>query len=64
MLKKWNATAITLVPKVDSAVKLGDFCPISCCNVSYKVVSKILARRLESLLPSIISNSQSGFVKG
>lgn len=64
MLRQWNATAITLVPKIVGAVKLGDFRPISCCNVIYKVVSKILARRLESLLPSIISNSQSAFVKG
>lgn len=64
LLKQWNCTAISLVPKKLGADRIGDFRPISCCNVVYKVVSKILARRLETLLPEMISNSQSAFVKG
>lgn len=64
MLKQWNCKAITLVPKKTGVERIGDFRPISCCNAVYKVVSKILARRLESLLPQMISNTQSAFVKG
>lgn len=64
ILKQWNATAITLIPKKEGAVKVGDFRPISCCNAIYKIVSKILANRLQLLLPGMISNSQSAFVKG
>ncbi|KAL1198665.1 putative ribonuclease H protein [Cardamine amara subsp. amara] len=64
MLKQWNCTAITLVPKKTGVERLCDYRPISCCNAVYKVVSKLLARRLESLLPEMISNTQSAFVKG
>ncbi|KAL1222313.1 putative ribonuclease H protein [Cardamine amara subsp. amara] len=64
ILKQWNCTAITLVPKKIGVERIRDFRPISCCNVVYKVVSKLLARRLEPLLPDMIVNSQSAFVKG
>ncbi|KAL1225687.1 putative ribonuclease H protein [Cardamine amara subsp. amara] len=64
ILKQWNCTAITLVPKKTGAERISAFRPIACCNVVYKVISKILARRLEKLLPTMISNSQSAFVKG
>lgn len=64
LLKQWNCTAISLIPKRTGAEKLGDFRPISLCNVVYKIISKILARRLQAITPDMISNSQSAFVKG
>lgn len=59
-----NATSISLIPKVDNPLMMKDFRPISCCNVTYKVITKILVRRLKPLIPSLISDNQSAFVKG
>ena len=59
-----NSTILALVPKKKDSMEMKDFRPIACCNVLYKVVSKILANRLKLILPSIISETQSAFIKG
>ncbi|CAN1148886.1 LINE-1 retrotransposable element ORF2 protein [Linum perenne] len=59
-----NSTNITLVPKVQNATEMKQFRPISCCNIIYKCITKIMANRLSVVLPKIISSSQSAFVKG
>lgn len=64
LLKQWNATVLTLVPKKTNATKITEFRPISCCNTVYKVASKLLANRLKDILPTLISSSQSAFVPG
>lgn len=58
-----NSTILALIPKNDDAISMKDYRPISCCNVIYKVISKILANRLKKILPSVISSNQSAFVK-
>ncbi|KAL0291884.1 UNVERIFIED_CONTAM: putative mitochondrial protein [Sesamum angustifolium] len=40
------------------------FSPHSCCNVLYKVITKIIVQRLRPLLDKMISPSQNAFVPG
>lgn len=64
MPRQWNCTALTLTPEVASPASIKDFRPIACCNVVYKCATKILANRLQLILPLIISPLQSAFIKG
>ncbi|XP_013614914.1 PREDICTED: uncharacterized protein LOC106321148, partial [Brassica oleracea var. oleracea] len=43
---------------------MSDFRPIACCNVIYKVVSRLVARRLTATLPEAIELNQCAFVEG
>lgn len=52
---------IALIPKNDNPSSLNDYRPISLIGSMYKILAKVLSRRLKSILPSIISPSQSAF---
>jgi hypothetical protein len=43
---------------------LEDFRPISLCNSIYKVVSKIISRRIKSILSKLVSQEQFDFLEG
>ena len=59
-----SETRIVLIPKMAHPQNVTDFRPISCCNVIYKVISKLLCMRLKEVLPSLIDHSQGAFVQG
>lgn len=59
-----NATAFVLVPKVPTPSKMSHFRPIACCNILYKCVTKILAKRMKVVMSSLVSKCQSAFVPG
>ena len=64
LLREVNSTIIALIPKSKNPSCLNDYRPISCCNTIYKCISKILANRLKGILPAIIDNAQSAFIRG
>lgn len=50
----WGKTYIVLNPNKDKPKFILDFRPISLCNVCFKIISKILAKHLKLVLPSLI----------
>ncbi|KAL0288057.1 UNVERIFIED_CONTAM: putative ribonuclease H protein [Sesamum radiatum] len=45
-------------------MQVSDFRPIACCNVLYKALTKILLRRLQTVLHLLIDYSQKAFIPG
>ena len=59
-----NATNISLVPKVQSPTHVNQFRPISCANVIYKCITKVLANRLKEVIKDFVSPNQAAFIPG
>eukprot|EP00253_Pinus_taeda_P001849 PITA_01849 len=57
-----KSSHLAFIPKDLNPLSFDRFRPISLCNVSYKIVTKILANRLKKLLPHLILENQGGFV--
>ena len=56
---------ITLIPKKNKPQQfLKNWRPISLLNCNYKIAAKAVAMRMKRVLPDIISNDQTGFLKG
>ena len=64
LLRQLNHTIISLIPKVESPDRVEHYRPISCCNVVYKIISKVMTLRLGTCLGSLIDPAQSAFVEG
>lgn len=62
--KSINSTLLYLVPKTTTAERMSDFRPIAYCNVVYKVISRIIARRIKATLPEAIELNQCAFIEG
>ena len=64
LLRKFNATAITLIPKDTGSDRLSNFRPVSCCNTIYKVITRIISKRLKLFISQAVQGNQVGFIKG
>lgn len=60
----YSSSYIVLIPKVENPQGFDKFQPISLCSVAYKIFSKILVKRMASLLPKIIAHEQGAFLTG
>ncbi|GJQ92932.1 RNA-directed DNA polymerase, eukaryota [Tanacetum coccineum] len=60
--KVGNSCFITLIPKIPNDNLVKDFRPISLIGSVYKIIAKILANRLVSVLGDLVNEIQSAFV--
>ena len=62
-LKSLNSSLITLIPKNDSPSDINDYRPISLLNSFVKLLTKILANRLQPVITKLIHKNQYGFIQ-
>lgn len=60
----FNPSFIVLVPKKDNCQARNDYRPISLVGSLYKIIAKTLPTHLNKVLESVISPTQSAFLKG
>lgn len=59
-----NTIWVSLVPKVNNPTKIEELRPISAVGCLYKIVSKVIANRLKTIIAKVISKTQTGFIQG
>ncbi|GJR02184.1 transposon TX1 uncharacterized [Tanacetum coccineum] len=62
--KGCNASFVTLIPKVDDPLGLGDYWPISLIGSYYKIISKLLSERIKKVIGNVIGEVQNAFIHG
>ena len=62
-LESINSSFIVLVPKKNNPETVNDYRPISLTNISLKLLTKILADRLQKIIITLIHRNQYGFIK-
>ncbi|GMI75562.1 hypothetical protein HRI_001225500 [Hibiscus trionum] len=59
-----NHSFIVLIPKVQNPVSIEEYRPISLVDSVYKLLAKVLSRRLSGCLDEIIGETQLAFCPG
>jgi hypothetical protein len=62
-LESINSSFITLIPKCDNPTTANDFRPISLLNSVLKIITKLLANRLQKIILKLVHKNQYGFLK-
>lgn len=55
---------VVLIPKVNHPTSIKEFRPISLCNVTYKLITKLLVNRIRPFLNDIVGPMQNSFLPG
>ena len=56
-----KSTLLALISEKKNPSSFEEFRPISCCNVVYKIIAKVIDQRLKPILSEIITKEQFGF---
>jgi hypothetical protein len=64
ILPGFNSNIIALLPKFPEASSIDQYRPIAMANFKFKIISKVIADRLASIMPILISVEQKGFIHG
>ncbi|GKE69612.1 RNA-directed DNA polymerase, eukaryota, reverse transcriptase zinc-binding domain protein, partial [Tanacetum coccineum] len=64
MPKGTNSAFITLILKFPNHLLIKDYRLISLIGMQYKIVAKLLANRLSTVLDKLVSPTQSAFISG
>lgn len=63
-LQSINSGFITLIPKTPSPESANDYRPITLLNCCLKLITKLLANRLQKIIFRLIHRNQYGFLRG
>lgn len=64
LVKDINPCFVVLIPEKEANVELSDYRPISLIGGIYKIISKILAKRMSCVLETIISDNSYASIWG
>lgn len=62
--KGCNTTYIALIPKCESPKCLKEYRPISMVGFLYKIIAKLLSKRLQAVISSLVGPLQSSYIEG
>lgn len=58
-----NVAYIALIPKIDNPTNFKDFRPISMVGCIYKIIAKLMAKRLQKIMGTLIGPLQSSYIE-
>lgn len=59
-----TSVVIEILLKIGDCMFMKNWPPISLLALTYKIIAKILANLLQSILPKVVDPQQTGFIKG
>lgn len=62
--ESWGNTLIFLIPKIQNPYLVSHYRLLGLCTTHYKLLAKILTKRIKPLLPNLISPFQGAYTPG